>query len=38
MRDKLIHAITQHLHGGAEGGFYYRGALEQLGVDPATLE
>jgi hypothetical protein len=27
--------LTEHLRGGgAEGGFYYRGALEQLGAVP----
>jgi hypothetical protein len=35
MRDKLIRALTEHLRsGGAEGGFYYRSALEQLGAVP----
>ena len=38
MREKLIDAMMRHLRqGGAEGGFYYRNALIQLGIDPATL-
>jgi hypothetical protein len=39
MRDKLAHSMLERLRGGgAEGGFYYRNALEQLGVDPASLK
>jgi hypothetical protein len=34
MREKMIRNIKERLKaGGAEGGFYYRSALEQLGVD-----
>ncbi|MBV8653531.1 MAG: hypothetical protein JO255_18860 [Alphaproteobacteria bacterium] len=34
MRDKIVRNIKEHLAaGGAEGGFYYRNALEQLGAE-----